>query len=642
MQVGTAVGPEGTGQRRILLLDGDKRFQTLASEVLAPYGFRIHSAELSSDCQQLLEELEPEVVIIAVESATPLGFVRCREIKRDLGMSVPVILVTSTLSKASFLRHQQLRLGADAYLDKRKLTEAGLVDTIVRVLERAGDGDQARSSTQDEEADNGATTVAERTVPRRRSPTPPPAHYGDGDGDGDGDGNGDGDGDGHGGQDTSIRLKTGRWSRHNAAPVSRSRPAASSRLYRPGSGRGAAPKKPADSPTKEPNSGVLARRIAELEAKAHQLAQQNAALRKENLQLGRDSKAMAADKAAVAEQSARLGREVERLTGESAQLAEALADERNRAAQLEQSLVEARGTRELLAHDLSKAHDDRDQLAEQIAATSQERDQLRQEVDLLASIRDRLQAAAQQHAQQREELTAERRQLAERYKKVQRSFKELRAAHDLLQHDRAELLAEHEELDREHLALSEAYSEAAADAETMRFQLAEARKAVTVHQHAEDELRGALAAQTETIAVAQHRAASLEAELQQREADLAQARAERDDLAERLDEQQRAGQESARRIEQLGDQRRALVRELKEARRKADLAIHEASAIDEAADERMELQRAEHAQELDAVHRHTEQRVKDMLQQHEGQLAAVEQRAVASMAALYLLFSRLH
>lgn len=120
-------------QRRILLIDSDPAFHITLEEVVSRHGVAV---ERDPDANALTRAASapPELLVIAADEPDKVGYALCNKAKKGPLVSVPVLLVTSTISAESFANHRKLKLHADEYLDKRTIDRAELHAAIDRLI----------------------------------------------------------------------------------------------------------------------------------------------------------------------------------------------------------------------------------------------------------------------------------------------------------------------------------------------------------------------------------------------------------------------------------------------------------------------------------------------------------------------------
>lgn len=118
---------------RALIVERDRTFAQRLARCLGSLGFTTEVAENRREALESLSQDEVGIVVIAVERPKKTGFKVFTDVKR-LIRNVPIVLTTATLPMAEFLTHQKLRLHADAYIDKRELSDRELLDWLNRLL----------------------------------------------------------------------------------------------------------------------------------------------------------------------------------------------------------------------------------------------------------------------------------------------------------------------------------------------------------------------------------------------------------------------------------------------------------------------------------------------------------------------------
>ena len=116
----------------VLIIDDDEKLNLLLTDYLGEMGFEVLSAVLPEEGLQLLEQENPDLVILDVMLPEMDGFEVCRTIRQS--STVPVIMLTARGEVMD--RVVGLEIGADDYLPK-PFEPRELVARIQSVLRRA-------------------------------------------------------------------------------------------------------------------------------------------------------------------------------------------------------------------------------------------------------------------------------------------------------------------------------------------------------------------------------------------------------------------------------------------------------------------------------------------------------------------------
>ena len=116
---------------RLLIIDDDEKLNLLLTDYLGEMGFEVLSAVLPEEGLQLLEQENPDLVILDVMLPEMDGFEVCRKIRQS--SIVPVIMLTARGEVMD--RVVGLEIGADDYLPK-PFEPRELVARIQSVLRR--------------------------------------------------------------------------------------------------------------------------------------------------------------------------------------------------------------------------------------------------------------------------------------------------------------------------------------------------------------------------------------------------------------------------------------------------------------------------------------------------------------------------
>ena len=115
--------------RIVLVIDEDAAFRERLSTILSALGVRVETAQGEDQILEALGRRVPEAVFIAVDLPGKEGYGLFSKIKKAR-RRVPVALATSTISASDLKLHEKLKVHAEAYLDKRALTDDELRDAI--------------------------------------------------------------------------------------------------------------------------------------------------------------------------------------------------------------------------------------------------------------------------------------------------------------------------------------------------------------------------------------------------------------------------------------------------------------------------------------------------------------------------------
>jgi len=147
--------------RRALIVDRDKNFTRRLCRCLGLLEFTVDVAASRREALEFLQADGATIVFIAVERPKKSGFTLFTDVKR-LVRNVPIVLTSSTVPMAELMMHQKLRLHADTYLDKRRLTDREILDTLNELLQLKFDStelsqlaEQSPSGHIDEDAPRG-------------------------------------------------------------------------------------------------------------------------------------------------------------------------------------------------------------------------------------------------------------------------------------------------------------------------------------------------------------------------------------------------------------------------------------------------------------------------------------------------------
>jgi len=133
--------------RRALIVDRDKDFVQRLDRCLRLLEFTVDIVENRREALESLKADDAAIIFIAVERPKKTGFKVFTDVKR-LVRNVPIVLASSTVPMAELLMHQKLRLHADAYVDKRGMTDREILDTLNGLLQLKLDPDELSQLTK--------------------------------------------------------------------------------------------------------------------------------------------------------------------------------------------------------------------------------------------------------------------------------------------------------------------------------------------------------------------------------------------------------------------------------------------------------------------------------------------------------------
>ncbi len=118
-------------KNKILIIDDDPKLNDLLREYLTKFGFETISAIHPHEGLKLINNDQPDLIILDIMMPDMDGFEVCREIRKDY--SIPIIMLTARGEVTD--RIVGLELGADDYLPK-PFEPRELVARIQTVLRR--------------------------------------------------------------------------------------------------------------------------------------------------------------------------------------------------------------------------------------------------------------------------------------------------------------------------------------------------------------------------------------------------------------------------------------------------------------------------------------------------------------------------
>lgn len=116
----------------VLIIDDDDELNTLLTEYLGRFGFKVSSATHPTQGLRVLQALSPDVVVLDVMLPETDGFALCRKIRQM--SDIPILMLTARGDVMD--RIVGLELGADDYLGK-PFEPRELVARLSAILRRA-------------------------------------------------------------------------------------------------------------------------------------------------------------------------------------------------------------------------------------------------------------------------------------------------------------------------------------------------------------------------------------------------------------------------------------------------------------------------------------------------------------------------
>jgi DNA-binding response OmpR family regulator len=114
---------------RIVLMEDDDMLSSIYDEALSRLGFSVGVAKTGKDGLRLIEENDPDLVILDIVMPDGDGFFVLKEIRKNpKSQDVPVIMHTNLFNEAD--KAEALRLGAKEYVVKVNVTPTQLAQIV--------------------------------------------------------------------------------------------------------------------------------------------------------------------------------------------------------------------------------------------------------------------------------------------------------------------------------------------------------------------------------------------------------------------------------------------------------------------------------------------------------------------------------
>src|SRR5690349_24356220 len=112
----------GGMNRRVLLIDPDPAFRDTLTAQLGRYRVVVMTEPDPDRALAIGQADEPSLIVIGVDEPDKAGFKVFQRCKKGALGSVPIILVTSSVSPGNLAKHRGLKVHAEEYIDKRTMT----------------------------------------------------------------------------------------------------------------------------------------------------------------------------------------------------------------------------------------------------------------------------------------------------------------------------------------------------------------------------------------------------------------------------------------------------------------------------------------------------------------------------------------
>lgn len=118
---------------RIVLAEDDEILGSLYDEALSLMGFSVGLAKSGKECLRLVEENDPDLVILDIVMPDGDGFFVLKKIREgQKNKSVPVIMHTNLFNEED--KAEAMRLGAKEYVVKANITPTQLAQMVKKYV----------------------------------------------------------------------------------------------------------------------------------------------------------------------------------------------------------------------------------------------------------------------------------------------------------------------------------------------------------------------------------------------------------------------------------------------------------------------------------------------------------------------------
>ena len=138
----------GNNRGRVLIVDDDARFRTLASKLLSRVRLACEEVEGGEAALEAARRERPALVVLDVSLADFSGYEVCRELREEFGDGLPIILVSDDRVEPVD-RTVGLLIGADDYLFKPFDADEFLARVRRLIIRSRPPGDEAAPTPQD-------------------------------------------------------------------------------------------------------------------------------------------------------------------------------------------------------------------------------------------------------------------------------------------------------------------------------------------------------------------------------------------------------------------------------------------------------------------------------------------------------------
>ena len=155
-------------ERNLLCIEPDSDTVAEIRNALSPYGFGVESISNGEDAIEWGRSHPTSLIILSVEPRK-VGYAICNKIKRSPSLrEIPLILISSEETAATFEQHRKLKAHADEYLLK-PLDLAELLDKINRLVP-LGERREGMPVEEIHEADSGDILIADDEIAEAGGP----------------------------------------------------------------------------------------------------------------------------------------------------------------------------------------------------------------------------------------------------------------------------------------------------------------------------------------------------------------------------------------------------------------------------------------------------------------------------------------